>query len=349
MNFKSFLMIALSILAAFYTVMDGGYKYINYSYTKTAAIEPPSVILNSLAQSILESTEPQKSTEIKPDEETKPDEEAEKTTLVSATGTAKGKIISEFLSPYTANTKHGKVYIKNSTGKSIDIAGLLSSKLSFNIKKSTEPQVLIMHTHTTESYILHDSDYYTENDASRRLTEENNMVAIGNIFEEKLRAAGIGVIHDTTIHDHPSYSGSYTRAAETISSDLAAYPTVKIVIDIHRDAITRDADKVKPVVKIDGKNAAQVMLVMGSQTGGISGFPNWQENLKLAIKYQEKMEEKYPGLARSIMLNSAKYNQNLTKGSLLLEVGSEANTLSEAKYGASLAADALIELLGTLN
>ena len=342
MNFRAFTAIALSILAAFYTLLDSGYKYVSYSY-KTDTLQTPSVILGSIAESIFESNDLLSEPIFKENTPTSEPSE-EKSVPVSATGTAQGKIISEFLSPYSANTSYGKVYLKNSTGTNVDISALLKAKLSFKVERSAEPQVLIIHTHTTESYILHDSDYYTENDEARRLSEAENMVAIGNIFEKTLTEAGIAVIHDTTIHDHPSYTGSYTRAAESIKSDLVAYPSIKVVIDIHRDAITRDTDKVKPVAEIDGKKAAQVMLVMGSQTGGISDFPNWQENLKLAVKYQEKMETNYPGLARYIMLNSAKYNQNLTVGSILLEVGSEANTLSEAKLGAQLSANALVEL-----
>ncbi|MBO5726045.1 MAG: stage II sporulation protein P, partial [Clostridia bacterium] len=97
-----------------------------------------------------------------------------------------------------------------------------------------------------------------------------------------------------------------------------------------------------------GKNAAQVMLVMGSQTGGITNYPNWKENLSLALKYQQTLEVMYPGLARAVTLNSGKYNQNLSKGSILLEVGTEANTLDEAKRGAAYAGDALVSLLNTL-
>ncbi len=270
---------------------------------------------------------------------------------VSNPADAIGKITEKAVSPYSANTKYGSVYLKNNIGTKIDIKSLLNKKLSFKIKKNAEPQVLIIHTHTTETYLSEDRDYYTESDESRTRDSTKNMIAVGKVVEAKLKSAGIGVIHDTAVHDYPSYSGSYTRSAATVKSDLNAYPSVKIVIDIHRDAITSTADKskIKPTVTINNKKCAQVMLVMGSQTGGITGYPNWMENLSLAVKYQERMEKMYPSLARSITLNSAKYNQNLSKGYLLLEVGSDANTLEEAKNGAEMAAEALVSLLDTLN
>ncbi len=265
---------------------------------------------------------------------------------VSASGgEALGKITQRFINPYGANTSYSKVFLKNNTGTAIDISSLLAKKLSFNLIKSTEPQVLIIHTHTTESFMLEDRDYYTADDASRRLEEDKNMIAIGDAFEAELIKHGIGVVHDTTVHDHPSYSGSYNRSAETVLKDLKAYPDIKIVIDIHRDAISgEENEKVRPVTDINGKQYAQVMLVMGSETGEIKNHPNWQNNLSLAVKYQQALEVKYPGLARAITLNSAKYNQQISKGMLLLEVGSEANTLSEAKLSATAAADALSEL-----
>lgn len=338
LKFKGFLLIILTLLASLYTTFDTTAKYIGYTY--------PTVIAAAKSEPTLTVVTPTPTTVVT---EEKTEEEPERTVPVAAEGTAVGKIIPEFLSPYNAGSNFGKVYLKNSTGTDINIESLLNSKCSFTVEKNNQPQVLIMHTHTTESYILHDSDYYTENDDQRSLENEKNMVAIGNVFEKVLREAGIGVIHDTTVHDHPSYTGSYSRSAKTVSSDLKAYPSIKVVIDIHRDAIMRESDKVKPIAKIDGKNAAQVMLVMGSQTGSVTDHENWQENLKFALKYQEKMEEMYPGLARAMMLNSSKYNQNLSIGSILLEVGSDANTLSEAKAGALLAANALIEVFGEIN
>ena len=156
-------------------------------------------------------------------------------------------------------------------------------------------------------------------------------------------------MHDTTQHDYPSYNSSYSRAAETICNYTQKYPDIKIVIDLHRDAIAEnDTDKVKVVTEINGKKAAQIMLVMGSQSGNVTNFPNWRENLKLAAKLQQTIEVMYPTLARSIHFMSKNYNESLTNGSLLIEIGTDGNTLDEAKYSAELLSQALISLLNTL-
>ncbi len=340
MNFKGILLFLCVMCAGVYTLSNGFYQYVSYSIPQNA--KNTEYTLN-----IKETDPPAALTEIKTPEEDMPS--SSNSVTAGGTGHALGKITAKTISPYSANTSYNKVYLKNNTGASIDLKSLLSQNLSFKIEKNSDPQVLIMHTHTTESYMTSDRDYYTEDDASRSREADKNMIAIGNIIEKKLRDAGIGVIHDTTVHDYPSYSGSYTRSAATVNSDLKAYPSVKIVIDIHRDAISgENNEKVKPVVEIDGKSAAQVMLVMGSQTGDITNHPNWQENLSLAVKYQQTMEVMYPSLARAITLNSAKYNQNLSVGSILLEVGTDANTLEEAKNGAEAAGNALVSLLNTL-
>ena len=261
----------------------------------------------------------------------------------------KGKIISKYISPYSAPLSYSNVFLKNSSGVNIDLKNLLASPLSFSIEENGKPQVLIMHTHTTESFMEKDTDIYTEDYNSRSTDNSKNMVRIGEIIAEKLNNAGIVTLHDKTQHDNPKYSGSYSRSAKTVSSYLEKYPSIKIVLDLHRDSVSSgESDKVKLVTEIGGRKAAQIMLVMGSESGAVKDFPNWQENLKLAVKFQQKTETLSPTLARPILLKSKKYNQHLTKGSLLLEIGTDANTLEEACYSAELAGDALAELLKEL-
>lgn len=266
----------------------------------------------------------------------------------AAPGTVKGKITSKYISPYTAKLSYNNVYVKNNAGISFDIKELLSASVGFKINKSDEPQVLIMHTHTTETYMTENTDYYTEAYTSRTRDKEKNMVSVGEIVADKLNKAGIKTLHDTTEHDYPKYTGSYGRAATTIKSYLKKYPSIKIVLDLHRDALASGSDKVKLVTEINGKKAAQVMLVMGSQSGSITNHPNWKENLKLAFKLQQMLETKYPTLARPMTVNSSLYNQNLTTGSMLIEFGTDANTLEEAHYSAELVGDALVSLFNTL-
>lgn len=267
---------------------------------------------------------------------------------VATPSSAKGKIIEKTISPYSAGLSYNSVYIKNSTGLAIDIKSLLSENLKFKIVSGSEPQVLIMHTHTTESFMTEQRDYYTATDQSRRTDERLNMVNLGNIVAEKLNALGIKTLHDKTMHDYPSYNGSYTRAAKTISQYLKKYPSIKIVIDMHRDAAQSGSDKVKLTADINGKKAAQVMLVMGSQSGSVTNFPNWRENLKLAVRLQQSLEVMYPTLARPLSLVSKNYNESLSNGSLLLEMGTDANTVEEVEYSAELVGNALVSLLNTL-
>jgi stage II sporulation protein P len=162
---------------------------------------------------------------------------------------------------------------------------------------------------------------------------------------EPLEAAGIGLIHDTTQHDYPSYNGSYERSARTVEARLEEKPSLRILLDLHRDAMPREDDViVKPVRLINGKKAAQIMIIAGCDDGEMN-MPNWPKNLRFAVALQNKIEEKYPGLMRPIYLCYRKYNMHLSDGSLLLEFGSNASTLEEAEYAAQLAGEALAELI----
>ena len=262
----------------------------------------------------------------------------------------KGNIISQYSSPYIAGDSYDSVYLKNNTGLNISIKKYLERKINFSINKNSEPQVLILHTHATETFMTQNTDYFTEDFTSRSKDNTKNMVSVGKIVAETLNSAGIVTLHDTTQHDNPSYTKSYSRSAETVKSYLKKYPSIKVVLDLHRDAVTREnGDKVKLVTQIDGKNAAQVMLVQGSQSGSVTNFPKWEENFCLAVKLQNIIEKNYPTLARPLMLMSKNYNQSLTTGSLLLEFGTDANTLEEAHYSATLVANCLVKLLSDIN
>lgn len=290
----------------------------------------------------------EKTEEIK-SEEAETAEQIEESTPASTDGSVKGKVISRYISPYNAGLSYNGVYLKNSTDLTVDIKALLESPLTFKISKDGGPQVLIVHTHTTETYMTEESDYYTEAFSSRTRQSDKNMVSVGKRVAEKLNGAGIKTLHDTTEHDYPNYTGSYSRAANTINSYLKKYPSIKVVLDLHRDAVSSgESDKVKLVTEIDGKKAAQVMLVMGSQSGSVTNFPNWKENLKLAVRLQQKIEQKYPTLARPLSLMPKNYNESLTTGSLLIEFGTDVNTLAEAHYSAELVGNALAELLSGL-
>lgn len=260
----------------------------------------------------------------------------------ASSGQALGAIKKTFFSPAAAGLNLNNVQINNKTNTSINILELLKAEIPFKIETGA-PQVLILHTHTTESYMPYNRDYYTATDLSHSNDETKNMVAIGTVFERKLNAAGIKTIHSKVVHDYPSYSGSYDKSAETINAVLKEHKSIKVVLDLHRDSISDGSGgKIKPVVEIGGKNAAQVMLVMGNN------FDSWKNNFSLAARFHQTMQVMYPGLARPISLYNKKYNQNLSNGAMLIEIGTDANTLDEALYGAQLAANALVCLLNTL-
>jgi len=260
-----------------------------------------------------------------------------------------GSIIDKVFIPYTANTAYNSIYISNKTDVDIDIESELLSDFNLKLNQSDDPQVLIYHTHTTEAFMLEDRDYYTDSDLARSTNSAQSVVAVGNVLAERIEEKGFKVLHNTTVHDYPEYNGSYSRSADTISKILSEYPSIKIIIDLHRDAISSgDTDKIAPTIEINGKKAAQVMLVMGSQTGSITNYPNWKENLHLAMRLQQTFEVMYPSLARPMQLSSARYNQNLCSGAMLIEIGTEASTLDEALYSGELVGTALGSLFNTL-
>ncbi|WMJ23952.1 stage II sporulation protein P [Paludicola sp. MB14-C6] len=240
-------------------------------------------------------------------------------------------------------------YIKNCTKLSIDtIKKAVEQKPKFKIKADKKPEVLIMHTHTTESFESESRDWFYKGSTSRTTDNTKNMVRIGDEIEKQLTAAGIGVIHDKTLHDYPSYNGAYERSAVTVKRILKENPSIKVVLDVHRDAIQPDENTmIAPVTTINGKSCAQVMIISGCDNGKM-GMPNYMENLKFSASLQRQMEKDYPTLARPILFDYRKYNQNLTTGSILLEMGGHANSLDEAIYCGQLVGDSLAKTLASL-
>lgn len=214
----------------------------------------------------------------------------------------------------------------------------------FEIERNGEPQVLIMHTHATESYEPYERDFYDKSFNSRTTDPNMNMAAVGDAIALQLEAAGIAVIHDTTMHDYPSYNDSYDRSRETVENILAEYPSIKIVLDIHRDAIERESgERIAPVAEIDGKNAAQIMIISGCDDGTM-GMPNYLKNFRFAALLQQQLESDYKGLTRPILFDYRKYNQDLTTGSILIEVGGHANSIDQAVYSGELIGKSLARL-----
>lgn len=245
-----------------------------------------------------------------------------------------------------SGTKVKNIYVKNSTGYSPDFEKLLASSADCRIKLNAKPQVLIVHTHTTEGYAQRADGLYSPDYSPRTTDSSRNMLAVGEVLARKLEQAGIGTIHATETHDHPKYNGSYERALETVSKYLEQYPSIEMVLDVHRDAITYDdGTKLKPTVSIDGRKAAQVMIISGCDAGGKLYFPGWKNNLCMALQIQSAAEQLHPGLMRPLNFAPYRYNMHMTPNSLLLEFGTDANTLEEALFSAELMGDALVDVL----
>lgn len=217
----------------------------------------------------------------------------------------------------------------------------------FKISLDGTPQVLIMHTHTTESYEPYERDFFDSSFNYRTTDPSKNVVMVGDKITQELEDAGIGVIHDKTIHDYPSYNGSYERSAETVKKILKENPTIKVVLDIHRDAVGSSEDIIQPIVEINGKNAAQIMIISGCDDGTLD-MPDYMKNFHFACHLQQQFETNYPGLTRPILFDYRKYNQDLTTGSLLIEVGTHGNTLSQVEYSGELIGKSLVKALTEL-
>lgn len=219
------------------------------------------------------------------------------------------------------------VQVGNFCGYPVDIPALLQTPLAWDLTGS-EPSVLILHTHTSESY--EKTENYEETAKYRTLDEGYNMVSIGDALTELLTQAGIGVIHDRSMHDYPSYNNAYSHARKTIDEYLAEYPSIRLVLDLHRDAMEDTQGRQLAVTAdISGQQMARLMLVVGTDAGGLH-HPGWQENLSMAVKLQAQIEKRYPGLCRPLAFRSQRYNQDMCPGAVLIEVGTAGNTRQQA-------------------
>lgn len=238
--------------------------------------------------------------------------------------------------------RHGAGLIRNDTELSNEyIQQVLATPHSLNFVADGQPQVLIYHTHATEAFERHDSDVYDIRNTHRSNDNNINIVAVGAVMAQVLEENGIVVIHNSTQHDFPSHNRAYERSAQTVSHYLERYPSIQIVLDIHRDAIERDNRMiVKPVTEINGEVAAQVMMLVGSDNGSLN-MPAWRENLRFAAAFQDAMESAHPELTRPAWLRHRRYNQHLSTGAVLIEIGSHANTLEEAVFSALLIGEVL--------
>lgn len=255
------------------------------------------------------------------------------------------------LLPYdlSGSPKSGEVLLSNTTAYNIDTVAHTNSNFpivtSLDSHKADSPLVLILHTHGTESYVPEGSTSVPPGYVARNADTNNNMIAVGKVMAELLNSAGIPTLHCETMHDLESYNRAYDLAADTVQKYLAQYPSIKYVFDVHRDAIVREnGDYIRPLTLINGERSAQIMLLVGTNEKG-ADHPTWEMNMTVAAKLQSRLTTSYEAFARPINIRGASFNQQFTSGSLLIEIGSAANTLSEAKTAAKYLTYSIIDML----
>lgn len=235
------------------------------------------------------------------------------------------------------NTEYGKVKIKNETTYDLT-PEILNPNVNIENKN-----IVLFHTHTCESYTSSEKYQYTPTGTFRTTDLNYNVVKVGNELENHLKQYNYNVIHDISYHDYPSYNGSYTRSLQTVQGILKNTPS-DIVWDVHRDAIGSRSDYA-PTVKIgENEYAAQIMFVIGTNEGGL-WHPNWNQNLKFAVKVQQKAEEMYPGLFKPMLVTKSRYNQHTAKYAGIIEVGATGNTLEQCLTSMKYLAKVMDEVL----
>lgn len=257
-----------------------------------------------------------------------------------------GKISAEDYSIKNATAEYNGIYLRNTTQEhgEIDIAYYLNKKVQASVDK-TEPAVLIYHTHTSETYEILDRGFYTNERSTRSENSAENMVRVGEEICKVLENNGYKTIHDKTIYDE-TVSGAYDRARENISKLLKENPSIQVVLDIHRDSIyLKDGTRIKTVSQINGEKVAQIMITTGCEDGNVTAFPNWEKNLTFALNLQQNLVRQAPSLMRPLNLAGRKYNMDLMPCALHIEIGTDANTLTEAVNSANILGESLSQLL----
>ena len=254
---------------------------------------------------------------------------------------------TETVAPVFTAADADTVELDNETDYDPDIGTLLTAPLNWDLE-ADHPTVLILHTHGTESYTPSPGEDYEESSAYRTLDENYNMISVGSLVADRLETAGIQVIHDRSFHDYPSYNGSYTNARASIEEILAENPGIRLILDLHRDAAAVGNGQMDTAATVNGRESAQLMLVIGTDDGGLY-HPGWEENLALAVKLQALLEQTHPGLCRPLNLCAERFNGDTSPGALLVEVGAAGNTRDEAMLAAEALADGIIALVNGAN
>ena len=237
----------------------------------------------------------------------------------------------------------GTVYFKNETDYAIDMTFLLQKDSPVALGEQGV-QVLIMHTHGTEAYTQSPGHAYVASGEYRTTDSSANMLRVGQEICDILNDRGISAVHSRTLNDYPAYNGSYNRALKDIQAHIQQYPTIQLVIDVHRDAIATGNTYYKTAAEVDGQQTAQLMFVTGTDAGGLT-HDHWQDNLAFQAQLHDRLNSAYPGIMRPMSIRASRFNQHIRKGSMLVEVGACGNTLEEALAAAQIFANTLADAL----
>ena len=237
----------------------------------------------------------------------------------------------------------GTVYFKNETDYAINMTSLLQKDSPVALGEEGV-QVLIMHTHGTEAYTQSPDHTYAASGEYRTTDSSANMLRVGQEICDILNDRGISAVHSRTLNDYPAYNGSYNRALKDIQAHIQQYPTIQLVIDVHRDAIATGNTYYKTAAEVDGQQTAQLMFVTGTDAGGLT-HDHWQDNLAFQAQLHDRLNSAYPGIMRPMSIRASRFNQHIRKGSMLVEVGACGNTLEEALAAAQIFANTLADAL----
>ncbi len=235
-----------------------------------------------------------------------------------------------------------KITVSGGCTYAYDKAALLAQPSALDFS-GEGPHILIVHTHGSEAYTQEPGWEYESLEPYRTLDPARSVIAVGQALADTLEQHGFSVIHDTTVNDHPSYNTSYWTTLQRIEDWKRQYPQLQMVIDVHRDAVEDGSgNAVALSAQSGGEDCARLMLVVGTDQGGLS-HPNWRENLSNALKLQSVLEAMAPGLCRNLDLRTERFNQHATPGSILVEVGTNGNTLEQALRSAAILGDGLAQ------
>ena len=234
------------------------------------------------------------------------------------------------------------VTVKSNCNLEPNLQELIAQPLTWDLT-GDEPTVLILHTHGTESYTKQSGEQYTESAAFRTLDKQYNMISLGDHLAQLLEAGGVTVVHDRELHDYPSYSGSYNHARKAIAAYLKEYPSIRLVLDLHRDASGDNSNQMRTKATVNGTPSAQLMLVVGTNGTGLE-HPQWEENMALGLKLHTQCERLAPGIMRYVNLRAQRFNQDLSPGALIVEIGAAGNTHAEALTATEVLAQGILSL-----